>query len=269
MASRRRRFATTAAASTPGWRSTPRRPAGRSRPYWQPDHPVQRRRWRPSRQSTGVPADRDRDRAPMAAVSPPSRFRCAAGARLCPSGRPLQVEDAAARRRAAPHPRRDDGPPRAGRRRAPAPRHRADARAPRRFVAKGGAEGVEAVALLPGAAAAAETGAIGLALKIEDGDGARRAGPPPAAPPSRSWAFWMPMPSRASPTTPRRPSSTRGGGVRNGARGIHPRVTADLGTPCPAGVRPGAGAPPFGTHRAGKAREPSRHGSGGSQGRWT
>jgi L-asparaginase II len=46
--------------------------------------------------------------------------------------------------------------------------------APRRLLSKGGAEGVQAVALRAGAHASSQ-GALGLALKIEDGDGARRA----------------------------------------------------------------------------------------------
>ena len=45
--------------------------------------------------------------------------------------------------------------------------------APGRLVSKGGAEGVQAVGLLEGAQERAR-GAVGLALKIEDGDGARR-----------------------------------------------------------------------------------------------
>ncbi len=43
------------------------------------------------------------------------------------------------------------------------------------LVAKGGAEGVHAVGVLAGHAGSGEGGAIGVALKIEDGDGARRA----------------------------------------------------------------------------------------------
>jgi L-asparaginase II len=43
------------------------------------------------------------------------------------------------------------------------------------LVAKGGAEGVHAVGVLPGHAENAGGGAIGVAIKIEDGDGARRA----------------------------------------------------------------------------------------------
>jgi L-asparaginase II len=46
--------------------------------------------------------------------------------------------------------------------------------APDRLVSKGGAEGVQAVGILDGAHRRAK-GAIGLALKVEDGDGARRA----------------------------------------------------------------------------------------------
>jgi L-asparaginase II len=46
--------------------------------------------------------------------------------------------------------------------------------APGRLVSKGGAEGVAAVGILAGGSAKRE-GAIGLALKIEDGDGSRRA----------------------------------------------------------------------------------------------
>ena len=46
--------------------------------------------------------------------------------------------------------------------------------APRKLLAKGGAEGVQAVALRPGGHARGD-GALGVALKIEDGDGARRA----------------------------------------------------------------------------------------------
>jgi L-asparaginase II len=45
--------------------------------------------------------------------------------------------------------------------------------APGKLVSKGGAEGVQAVALLPGARGAG-TAAAGLALKIDDGDRARR-----------------------------------------------------------------------------------------------
>jgi L-asparaginase II len=45
--------------------------------------------------------------------------------------------------------------------------------APGRIVAKGGAEGVQAVGVLEGGHARGK-GAIGLALKVEDGDGARR-----------------------------------------------------------------------------------------------
>jgi L-asparaginase II len=48
--------------------------------------------------------------------------------------------------------------------------------APGRLVAKGGAEGVQAVGVLAGAHARG-AGAIGLALKVEDGDGARRGRP--------------------------------------------------------------------------------------------
>jgi L-asparaginase II len=46
--------------------------------------------------------------------------------------------------------------------------------APRALVSKGGAEGVQAVGLLPGGHDRGE-GALGLAIKIEDGDAARRA----------------------------------------------------------------------------------------------
>jgi len=46
--------------------------------------------------------------------------------------------------------------------------------APRKLLAKGGAEGVQAAALRPGGHTRGE-GALGVALKIEDGDGARRA----------------------------------------------------------------------------------------------
>jgi L-asparaginase II len=46
--------------------------------------------------------------------------------------------------------------------------------APGRLVAKGGAEGVQAVAVLAGAHSRGK-GALGMAVKIEDGDGARRA----------------------------------------------------------------------------------------------
>jgi L-asparaginase II len=45
--------------------------------------------------------------------------------------------------------------------------------APHKLLSKGGAEGVQAVALRPGGHA--RGGALGLAIKIEDGDGARRA----------------------------------------------------------------------------------------------
>jgi L-asparaginase II len=46
--------------------------------------------------------------------------------------------------------------------------------APGRLVSKGGAEGVQAAAVLPGGHARGK-GAIGLAVKVDDGDGARRA----------------------------------------------------------------------------------------------
>jgi L-asparaginase II len=48
--------------------------------------------------------------------------------------------------------------------------------APGRLVAKGGAEGLRSVAVLPGAVGEGAA-ALGLAVKVEDGDAARRAGP--------------------------------------------------------------------------------------------
>ena len=49
--------------------------------------------------------------------------------------------------------------------------------APGALVAKGGAEGLSSVGVLRGHAGDRVSGAIGLVVKIEDGDGARRAGP--------------------------------------------------------------------------------------------
>lgn len=49
--------------------------------------------------------------------------------------------------------------------------------APGAVVAKGGAEGLSSVGVLPGHAGDRARGAIGLVVKIEDGDAARRAGP--------------------------------------------------------------------------------------------
>jgi L-asparaginase II len=49
--------------------------------------------------------------------------------------------------------------------------------APGAVVSKGGAEGLSAVGVLAGhAGGGGASGAIGLAIKVEDGDGARRAG---------------------------------------------------------------------------------------------
>ena len=49
--------------------------------------------------------------------------------------------------------------------------------APGSLVAKGGAEGLSSVGVLAGHGGDRVSGAIGLVVKVEDGDGARRAGP--------------------------------------------------------------------------------------------
>ncbi|HET7636081.1 MAG TPA: asparaginase, partial [Candidatus Limnocylindria bacterium] len=143
--------------------------------YWRPDHPIQRQILQSVSAATGLPAAKirvgtDGCGAPTFAV--PLSAAARAFARLAdPStmddGR---LADALRRIRDAmmAHPELVGGE----RRRLDTALMRAE---PRRFVAKGGAEGMEAVALLPGAVEAAAGGPLGLALKIEDGDPAGRA----------------------------------------------------------------------------------------------
>jgi len=144
--------------------------------YWQPDHPVQRAALETVSRLSDVPVE---------------EIACGTdGCGVVTFGLPLRGLALAFARLADPSSIPDDGLARALLRIRDAmmahPELVAGERgmfdtdlmraAPRRLVAKGGAEGVQAVGILPhvlpGAAAKASAG---LALKIEDGDGARRA----------------------------------------------------------------------------------------------
>ena len=129
------------------------RRAGRSRPTGSPTHPVQQ-------PALDTVATSERHR--RAASRHRHRWLRRGDASACRCARwrsplldwpiPRRCPDPALRRRARAHPRRDDGAPGAGRRRTARVRYRADARraGPPRF--EGGAEGVQAVGLLRGAA---------------------------------------------------------------------------------------------------------------------
>lgn len=141
--------------------------------YWQPDHPVQQLALETVSALSDVPASeiaRATDGCGVVTFGMPLRGLALAFARLAdPSG----VKDAALRgaleriRDAMmAHPELVAGE----RRERDTALMQA---APGRLVSKGGAEGVQAVALLAGARGAG-TGAAGLAVKIEDGDRARR-----------------------------------------------------------------------------------------------
>ncbi len=145
--------------------------------YWQPDHPIQRLALEAVSVLSEVPVDavaRATDGCGVVTFGVPLRGLALAFARLAdPSG----VGDDALRRALErirdammQHPELVAGE----RRQLDTALMRA---APGRLLAKGGAEGVQAVALRAGAAHDRGKGAIGLALKVEDGDGARRARP--------------------------------------------------------------------------------------------
>lgn len=141
--------------------------------YWQPDHPIQRAALETVSRLTDVPADEiacATDGCGVVTFGLPLRRLALAFARFAdPSG----IADEALRRALVrirdammAHPELVAGE-----------RGMFDTAlmraVPRRLVAKGGAEGVQAVGLRAGAGTA--DAAAGLALKIEDGDGARRA----------------------------------------------------------------------------------------------
>jgi L-asparaginase II len=141
--------------------------------YWQPDHPVQRAALETVSRMTDVPADEiacATDGCGVVTFGLPLRGLALAFARFAdPSG----IVDEALRRALVrirdammAHPEMVAGE-----------RGMFDTAlmraAPRRLVSKGGAEGVQAVGLMKGMLGTDE--AAGLALKIEDGDGARRA----------------------------------------------------------------------------------------------
>lgn len=141
--------------------------------YWQPDHPIQQLSLDTVALMSGIPRSEivtATDGCGVVSFGMPLRALAHAFARLAdPSG----VEDAALRTAferirdaMMAHPELVGG----DRRRFDTELMRAR---PGRLVSKGGAEGVRAVAVLPDGAAKAP---FGLALKIEDGDLARRAG---------------------------------------------------------------------------------------------
>jgi len=142
--------------------------------YWQPDHPIQQAALETVATLTDTPANSistATDGCGVVTFALPLRGLALAFARLAdPSG----VADPALRSAVKrigdammAHPEMVGGE----RRRLDTALMRA---VPRRLVAKGGAEGVQAVGVLPGAHGRGDS-ALGLALTIEDGDGARRA----------------------------------------------------------------------------------------------
>jgi L-asparaginase II len=142
--------------------------------YWQPDHPIQRLALETVAALSDVPADeiaRGTDGCGVVTFGLPLRGLALAFARLAdPSGladAPLREALVRIRDAMMAHPELVAGE----RRMLDTELMRA---APRRVVAKGGAEGVQAVGVLGGATADIP---LGLAIKIEDGDGARRARP--------------------------------------------------------------------------------------------
>jgi L-asparaginase II len=142
--------------------------------YWQPEHPIQRAALETVSALAGVPEDRiacATDGCGVVTFGMPLRALALAFARLAD---PSDVTDDALRRALErirdammQHPELVAGE----RRQLDTALMRT---APGRLVSKGGAEGVQAVALRAGAHDRGK-GAIGLAVKIEDGDGARRA----------------------------------------------------------------------------------------------
>ena len=173
--------------------------------YWQPDHPVQQLALDTVAALTDVPRDKialATDGCGVVTFGIPLRGLALGFARLAdPSG----VADADAARGAGADSRRDDGPSRAGRRRAATASTPTLMRAaPGDLVSKGGAEGVQAVAILAGEPR-------GLAIKVEDGDAVHRAR-------SASTVAALPSAWSAGPAGHRRAS----GRVRGAT---HPRPT--------------------------------------------
>jgi L-asparaginase II len=142
--------------------------------YWQPDHPTQQLALEAVALATGVPASeivQATDGCGVVTFGLPLRGLALAFARLAdPSGvADAKIRSALERIRDAmmAHPELVAGE-----------RRQFDTAlmwaAPGSLVSKGGAEGVQAVAVLAGGHARGK-GAIGLAVKVDDGDGARRA----------------------------------------------------------------------------------------------
>lgn len=144
--------------------------------YWQPDHPIQRAALETVSRLSDVPVDEiacGTDGCGVVTFGMPLRGLALAFARLAdPSSIPddalsralLRIRDAM-----MAHPEMVAGE-----------RGQLDTAlmraAPRQLVSKGGAEGVQAVGLLPHVLTARGGGAAaGIALKVDDGDGARRA----------------------------------------------------------------------------------------------
>jgi len=143
--------------------------------YWQPDHPVQKLALEALAAVSGVPARRiatATDGCGVVSFAVPLRAIARAYAHLAdPSGlgdAPLREALTRIRDAMLAHPELVSG----DRRQFDTDLMRA---APGRLVAKGGAEGLRSVGVLPGGRGA-ETSAVGVAVKVEDGDAARRAG---------------------------------------------------------------------------------------------
>ncbi len=143
--------------------------------YWHPEHPVQRLALETLSTVSGVPADEivtGTDGCGVVTFAMPLRALALAYARLAdPSGiADVDLRQALERIRDAmmAHPELVGGE----RRRYDTAVMRAR---PGALVAKGGAEGVHAAGILAGRAAVGNGAAVGVALKIEDGDGGRRA----------------------------------------------------------------------------------------------
>jgi L-asparaginase II len=142
--------------------------------YWQPDHPIQQAALDTVATVTGLPRDKivtATDGCGVVTFGIPLERLARAFAVLAD---PSAVADDALRRALErirdammQHPELVAGE----RRQLDTALMRA---APRTLLSKGGAEGVQAVALRPGGHGRG-SGALGLAIKIEDGDGARRA----------------------------------------------------------------------------------------------
>ena len=142
--------------------------------YWQPDHPIQQAALETVAAMSDTTADSiatATDGCGVVTFALPLRGLALAFARLAdPSGvADPALRSAVKRIRDAmmAHPEMVGGE----RRRLDTALMRA---APGKAVAKGGAEGVQAVGVLPAVHARGD-GSMGLALKVEDGDGARRA----------------------------------------------------------------------------------------------